>query len=212
MIADNPLAEVRLPKPIRDRHPAVEFSEVNKILAALPAHTAAAIATLAFAGLRAGEMQRLQTKNDIDLRRGWIAVCSRDGLETKTRQSRRIPIHPRLKSYLKQIAPSSGPWLFTDPGTDGAPINIRKLNAEFQAVAKQFGMNVGRKQLGYTLHSLRHFFETFCVNARIPQRVVDQWMGHTGDRSMAAMYYQLSPDESQRFMNEVPFGADSEAA
>jgi hypothetical protein len=35
---------------------------------------------------------------------------------------------------------------------------------------------------------------------------MDAWMGHRSDRSMAAVYYQLSDDVSQPFMAQVPFG------
>ena len=61
----------------------------------------------------------------------------------------------------------------------------------------------GLKEDGYTIHSLRHFFETYCVNAGIPQRVVDAWMGHSGDKSMSAVYYDLDDHESQRFMQKL---------
>lgn len=70
---------------------------------------------------------------------------------------------------------------------------------------KQLEIPAGRDG-GFTVHSLRHSFETICANARIPQRVVDTWLGHSSDQSMAAVYYRLSNEESQRFMTEVPFG------
>ena len=62
------------------------------------------------------------------------------------------------------------------------------------------------------MHSLRHFFETFTVNEGIPQRVVDTWLGHRSDRSMAAVYYRLKDEDSQTFMAKVPFGAGLPAA
>lgn len=37
--------------------------------------------------------------------------------------------------------------------------------------------------IGFVIHSLRHFFETFAVNAGIPQRVIDTWLGHRSDKS-----------------------------
>jgi len=51
------------------------------------------------------------------------------------------------------------------------------------------------------------FFETYCVNEGVPQRVVDAWMGHVGDKSMSAVYYHLSDEDSQKFMRnlENPF-------
>jgi len=66
-------------------------------------------------------------------------------------------------------------------------------------------MPVGR-EAGYTVHALRRFFETFCVNSGVPQRAVDLWMGHRSDRSMAAIYYSISDAESKAIMVRVPFG------
>jgi integrase len=56
------------------------------------------------------------------------------------------------------------------------------------------------------VHSLRHFFETFTVNTGIPQRVIDAWLGHRSDKSMAAVYYRLRDEDSQSFMGKVLFG------
>ena len=108
-------------------------------------------------------------------------------------------------------------WLFAELATSisagsDRPVNVKKLNERFLATLKQLGLRAGRGGDGYTLHSLRHFFETFTVNNRIPQRVVDAWLGHSSDKSMAANYYKLTDEESQRFMDEVPFGTGMPAA
>ena len=67
-------------------------------------------------------------------------------------------------------------------------------------------MPAGQKHGGFTIHSSRWFFRTFTTNAGVPREVMDAWMGHRSDRSMAAVYYQLSDDVSQQFMAQVPFG------
>jgi integrase len=90
-------------------------------------------------------------------------------------------------------------------------INIKRLNEQFQRVVKRLGLPTGR-EAGFTLHSLRHSFETITVNAGIPQRVIDTWLGHRSDKSMAAVYYKLSDEESQKFMVRVPFGTGLPAA
>jgi len=72
-------------------------------------------------------------------------------------------------------------------------------------VAEHVGHPIARDALGYTLHSQQHFFETHCVNQRIPQRVINSWIGHPSDRSMAAVYYQLSDEASQAFIQQVDF-------
>jgi hypothetical protein len=64
---------------------------------------------------------------------------------------------------------------------------------------------------GFTNHSLRHAFRAFCINSRIPREVVDAWQGHSPDRSAGGAYYRLSPEASQRFMTQVPFGTGEPA-
>jgi integrase len=109
-----------------------------------------------------------------------------------------------------------GPWFLTaDPSPKypkgGRRISTKKLNEDFTRLTKQLTLPVGRID-GFTIHSLRHFFETFCVNAGIPQRVIDSWLGHASDKAMAAVYYRLSDAESQAFMTKVPFGDGMPAA
>ena len=42
--------------------------------------------------------------------------------------------------------------------------------------------------------------------------MVDTWLGHRSDQSMAAIYYKLRDEESQQFMTKVPFGTGTPAA
>ncbi|GJM24876.1 MAG: hypothetical protein DHS20C16_12910 [Phycisphaerae bacterium] len=57
----------------------------------------------------------------------------------------------------------------------------------------------------YTLHSCRRFFNSFCINQGVPERIVRIWMGHS-DRSMTGIYYGLSENESIQFMQKISFG------
>ena len=74
----------------------------------------------------------------------------------------------------------------------------------FERRVRKGSVFIGRKS-GFVIHSLRHFFETVTVNASLPQRVIDVWLGHHSDKSMAAVYYRLLDDDSQKFMKKVPF-------
>lgn len=88
---------------------------------------------------------------------------------------------------------------------------MKRLNERFVRAAAELGLPVGREG-GYTLHSLRHSFETIAVNNGIPQRAIDTWLGHRSDRSMGSIYYGLRDEDSQAFMRRVPFGAGTPAA
>ncbi len=213
---ENPISAYKLDKPPLEKKDGPSLEQVDRILAVLQEPLRTPIAVLAFTGMRAGELQRLQPQ-DIDVTGNWILIESREGLETKTGESRQVPIHPRLRPLLQALPKGPRQWAFTRPPSKkypagGQALNIKKLNEQFQAVVARVGLPTGRKNGGFHLHSLRHFFETFTVNAGIPQRAVDAWLGHSSDRSMAAVYYKLRDEESQQFMTKVPFGTGMPAA
>jgi integrase len=209
LLGDNPLADFKLSKPPLEPREGPSLDQLNRILAALTDPKRTMVALLAFTGMRSGELQRLKPE-DVDLAGNWIHIRSREGAETKTRLSRKVPIHARLRPLLEALSRRPRPWLFTMPPSRRYPagdhhLNVKRLNEDFLRVVASLGLPKGREG-GFTLHSLRHFFETFTVNEGIPQRVVDTWLGHRSDRSMAAIYYRLKDEDSQRFMGKVPFG------
>jgi integrase len=121
-----------------------------------------------------------------------------------------------LRDFLETAPTSVGPWLFCAPASQKYPggghqISTKRLNEDFLGLLRKVGLKAGR-DAGFTIHSLRHAFETICVNAGTPQRAIDTWLGHRSDRSMASIYYRLTDEESQRFMRQVPFGLDEPAA
>jgi integrase len=126
----------------------------------------------------------------------------------KTRQARRVPIHPRLMTELQSYAAklSKGRSYFFSDAADGArPINVRTINVDVQLLAKAFGVPTGRGGNGMVLHSLRHYFETQAVDSGIPQFVVDSWMGHSGQSLMGRHYYGMTDEKSHAFMKRVNF-------
>ena len=51
--------------------------------------------------------------------------------------------------------------------------------------------------------------ESFGINHGVPQRAMDLWLGHTGGKSMSAIYYTMPDKESQDFMARLEFCFDS---
>ena len=215
LLTDNPLADVKLNKPPLEPKAGPTLKEVNELLAAAGEPLGSQLAVLALTGMRSGELQRLRPE-DIDLTGGWVHIRSRPGAETKTRASRKVPVHPRLRGVLAALSTARRPWLFTAAASTkfpagGRPLSTKRLNEQFARLAEDLGLPVGRED-GFVIHSVRHFFETLTVNAGIPQRVIDTWLGHRSDKSMAAIYYKLSDADSQSFITKVPFGTGAPAA
>ena len=210
LIHENPTEQMRVKRPILEPRGGPSLEQINRLLAAADPEYRTPLMVLAFTGMRSGELQRLRPE-DVDLEGGWVHIVSREDLPTKNGRSRKVPIHPRLRSALAALPKRAGTWLFTTPPNQKCRsgdrwIDRRRLNEHLARTLKQLGIVAGRKNGGFHLHSLRHSFETICVNAGIPQRVVDAWMGHHSDRSMASIYYKLTDDDSQQFIRKVPFG------
>lgn len=210
LVADNPIVDYKLTKPVLEPREGPSLEQLNALLGAARGVRKIQYAMLAFTGMRSGELQRLKME-DVDLKQGWIKIVSRDGAETKTRRSRNVPIHARLRAFLESLPKEKRPWFFTAQASNRYPqgghwINPKRLNEDFLKLLKRLKLPTGREARGFTIHGLRHFFETFCVNSGIPQRVIDTWLGHRSDRSMASIYYKLSDADSQEFMAKVPFG------
>jgi integrase/recombinase XerD len=167
---------------------------------------------LAFTGMRAGECQRLRPE-DVDFQGNWIHIVTRTGLRTKSGDSWKLSIHPRLQQILQQVPKGQREWFFTALPSpryppDGHHLNLKHVCEDFTKVLKQLGISVGKKNGGFSLHSLRSSFKIICIHAVIPREVVDAWQNHTGRRPTASdAYYRLSDEDSQAFILKVPFGA-----
>lgn len=205
LLATDPFADCKFSKPPRVPGPVPTITEVNQILARCSPTARTRLLILACSGMRVGELQGL-FKRDIDPKAGFITVARQVGGPTKTRRVRRIPIHPTIAPVIRQLLTADKHELlitavpsarFSDGGHH---FSTKKLNERFKAAMTRSGLR------GYTQHSLRRFFNTTCVNAGIPERVVRLWMGHA-DTSMTGVYYNLRDEDAQRFMAQVPLNA-----
>jgi integrase len=210
LLRKNPLSDYKVKKPVQEPKGGPSLPQIVQILKAASGRAKNAFATLAYTGMRPGELRNLRP-GDVDLSGNWIHIRSRKGAETKTRLSRKIPIHELLLPVLRSLRTSSRNWLFEDATPDAGGdlrLNTQNLNEEFRELLASLGIPEGRKKGGFTLRSFRNAFETITVNQRIPQLAIDTWMGHNDNKSMSAVYYRLTEHESQKFMREVRFDVE----
>ncbi len=169
LIAVNPLGSRRFRRPKSEPLGGPTLEQVDSVLAIADRDLLPIIAVAAFTGHRSGDVRRL-TPEDVDLKANWIHFASRaDGLETKTGNTTKVPIHPRLRRILESLPRSRRRWYFTARPSaqypDGAHhLNTKKVNERFQRLLKILDIPAGKKP--EALHSTafarfsRHFVLT----------------------------------------------------
>jgi integrase len=209
LLSYNPLRRCKIDRPYESPKFTPTAEQVNAVLSKAVGGRLAQYAALAFAGLRVTEMAMLRPQ-DVDLKADWLRIVGRDGWVPKTRQARRVPVHPRLldtlKAYIATLTTASERLYFFSDMADGSrPINVRTINVELQTLANSLEIPIGRKKNGLVVHSLRHYFETQAVDSGVPQFVVDAWMGHAGQALMGRAYYGLTDAKHVGFMKLIKF-------
>lgn len=209
LVPRSPFHGLRFPKPRNKPKFILTTAQVHSILNTVSGERRVQLAVLAFTGMRVGELQHLR-QQDVDLTANFINIVAQQDWTPKTVPARRIPIHPVLKSFLLTMPGKKRPYFFeseTNPVTRRvAPmLNPKSLLVHFQSVAKSIGLPVRRISGGLVIHSLRDFFETTCVNAGVPQFVIDIWMGHAHNKAMGRTYFGLHDTESHSHMAKVSF-------
>lgn len=206
LILSNPIADYELDKPRPKEKKAPSLEQVNRILQQCTPRRRAEIGMLAFSGMRSGEAQGLK-RASVNLKDGWLDIVDQVDGPTKTASSvRSVPIPPRLLKLLRALPKHDRELFFVaEPSgrypDGGQPINTKRLNEYFKAAAARAGIE------GFTCHSLRHFFKTFCINEGVPREMVDRWQGHA-DGSVSGRYYHVDDADSKKRMDSVPFEKD----
>jgi integrase len=208
LMSNNPLAKRTFKKPKARPRGGPSLEQIDAILAASSPRRQPIVAVAAFAGIRIGEILRLRVE-DIDFDSNWIHVVSRSGYETKTGDTWKVPIHPRLRTILAEVPHGKTGWYFTAlPSrkypSGGHQVNPRDANANFGKILTKLGIPTGRA-VGFTFHSLRSSFKTICIHSGIPKEVVDVWQNHSPGPAASNLYYKLSDDESQRLIRLAKF-------
>jgi integrase len=182
--------------------------EIRAIIAALSGRWRPMLLIAIFTGLRASELRGLRWV-DVDLTRGEIHVRQRAdhfnaiGRLKSEAAERTVPLSPIVVNTLREhrLACPKGELDLVFPNTKGnveSYSNIIKNGLIPMMVAA--GVVDAHGKAKYTgLHSLRHFYASWCINRRVdgglelPLKLVQARLGHASIQMTADRYGHLFP-------------------
>jgi integrase len=171
----------------------------------------ALLMTAASTGLRASELRGLRW-SDVDLKAGELHVRQRAdrwneiGPPKSEAGRRSIPLGPELIHALKEWklpCPKSEHDLVF-PTSTGAIDHHKNMLRALEPVMKAAGVLTKSGKPKYAMHSLRHFFASWCINPKdrggreLSAKVVQTLLGHSGIQMTLDVYGHLFRDGSDR--------------
>ena len=150
-----------------------------------------AVMMLINTGLRLSEITQM-TSHDVNLRLGviWVLDEEEDRVsekQTKSGESRFLPITPELRPILEELVTIDDRRLFTGPR--GGRLSSETLNDNIRSkvLAPLSAQFPHARFQSITVHCLRHFFKTYANYCEIEEADIESWMGH-GASSMSQHY------------------------
>lgn len=201
LIPANPIARCRLREPEPAARHCFTPEQVRVLLARADEYFRPILTTLALTGLRFGELRDLRW-NDVDFEAGANGVLTirRGGStdSTKTRRSRRIPMHAEVRSTLEALPRVAGSdRVFHERPTaqhpePDRPLIERRLLGAVKRLARACGFPDWKKAC---VHSFRHYFASELARHGVTEFTALSLMGQ---RSSDVLHRYLHPhDEDQ---------------
>jgi integrase len=182
--------------------------EIRAIIAHLEGRWRPLLLTAIFTGLRSSELRGLRW-HDVDLKRGELHVQQRADCYRKmgplksAAGTRTVPLAPMLTNALREwklICPKSELGLVFPNGAGRIESHANIVNRGLIPVQIVAGVVTAKGKAKYTgLHSLRHFYASWCINRRVdgglelPLKVVQARLGHASVQMTADRYGHLFP-------------------
>ncbi len=219
LIIRNPCDDVDPPKVERTEHGFFTREEVAAILEAARDSLYYMPCVIAVStGMRRGEILALRW-TDCDMQRCVITVArsleeTRAGLrfkEPKSGRKRRVPMVPALAGALKEhmqrerilakeLCRKPSELVICDD--EGKPLRPDYISDNFCSVLRRAGL----PRKGF--HTFRHTFATFALQAGVPIKVLQEWLGHSTISITLDTYSHvmtsMHEDSSQRIAGILP--------
>jgi len=168
----------------------LEFKEIEKA-AENGIEWADTIMILLDTGMRISEMLLL-TKFSIDLKE-WLIT---GGVKSDSGKNRIVPIHTRIRPYIKKWYDKGGCRLICDE--NGQAISTRKYREKlYRPALKEIGVRI------LDPHSCRHTFGTRLSNAGANTKAIQELMGHANYSTTANIYTHPALEELRKAINAL---------
>ena len=187
--------------------------EIKRLVeAATAARLRALVLTAALTGLRASELRGLRWR-DVDLKDAELHVRQRAdrfnviGSPKSASSARSIPLGPAVIAALKTwrlACPKGELDLVLPSGKHAVVMHHKNLARQFEALVKAANLTDKKENPRYGLHSLRHYFASWCINPRdrggrgLTAKVVQELMGHSTITLTMDRYGHLFPRGDDR--------------
>ncbi len=165
IVKHNNTAKWELVAPVTPKRPMYTADDVAKLESGVCAWLRPIVTTLAWSGMRIGELINIRWK-DVDFEQRVLRVCVQDAWKPKGKRDRTVPLHPKVEAVLRQQP--IGEYVFT--GQNGERI---ARNSAWRCLKS----DLNRMGLQGDIHGFRRFFATSMVKAGVDIDTVRQWGG-----------------------------------
>lgn len=223
IIKDNPMDELKKPKSkkaerkVRALSTEEQAKLVDILLTDKSIKYVPQMLISMFTGMRMGEVNAL-TINDINTKFNFINVDKtitrkehgRAFVNTSPKTAkgnRQIPINTMVKPIIDQVlsgyVPTADNMLFHT--SRNSIVTTNQVSMEYQRVFDKYSVLDKTIKGDVTLHSLRHTYETRCIEGGMPPKVLQTLLGHTDIRITLDTY----SDVFENFQSENVAKVDS---
>lgn len=197
-LRENVFQKVKLPKRQESNPAFITANELSKILEKLDKQFVKDIAEISFyTGMRLGEAIFLKWKN-ISISNDTITIGD-DSFNTKSRKSRSIPIHPRVKEIIERLKDENKnkkeDYLFRKTGNQ--PFTRDYISKKFKKACREAGID---EAIHY--HSLRHSTGSLLAQKGVSLYTIQKILGHSSP-SVSQIYAHLQIDTLRDAINQI---------
>ncbi|MBE7466833.1 MAG: site-specific integrase [Planctomycetes bacterium] len=189
LLTANPSLDWETVEPVKPKRPTYTQAEVDKLEAHARPWLRPIVTTLAYTGMRVGELVALRWK-DVDLKKHVIHIRVQDDWKPKGKTDRVIPMHPKVEAAIRKQP--SGKYVFQGPreGRVKETYLLECLNKD------QVKLDLPRNDL----HGFRRFFATTMLKAGVSVETVRQWGGWRALETMLRYLADTTAEDSVKIL------------